>query len=186
MSPRRSTSPRRRPSSRPGRARGRRDRRNGRRALDLQLGDDGRRVHAPYLDCTLRREPAVRRTAGTTWSSRKTRPRTFMGANGELPTWARSSSTTRPTSSASSTTRPPTQRRPGAAEGGARVVEQRLRIRDRPALVGNSHYYSTAPAPAVWRRPGGSGRHGALRLRRRPDVSDQRCPAPSAATPAYP
>ena len=58
-------------------------------------------------------------------------------------------------------------------------------VTDLPS-AGNSHFYSTAPDAAVWQAQAAQGGTASYVYGAADDVLTASCPAPSAATPAYP
>jgi len=142
----------------------------------------------PYLDCVLRGVPGVD-DAGTAWNYvvvQEDAAADFMGKNGELPTWARY------------------QYNPGhfisivhhasadAGDMGALLNAARQAwnsaytyVTDLPS-ADNSHYYSTAPAAAVWQAQAAQGGSAGYLYGAGDDMLSTDCPAPSDQTPAYP
>jgi hypothetical protein len=139
----------------------------------------------PYLDCTLRG------TGGATdgWNYvvvQEDAATPFMGTNGELPAWARYRYNPEHFISiihhASSD--------PGDVRGLLTAARQRWNsayayVTDLPS-DGNSHYYSTAPGAAVWDAQAAQGGSAPYPYGVTDDTMTAECPAPSAATPAYP
>lgn len=139
----------------------------------------------PYLDCTLRG------TGGATdgWNYvvvQEDAATDFLGANGELPTWARAQYNPGHFISivhhASSD--------PGDVPELLTAARQRWNsayayVTDLPS-ADNSHYYSTAPAPAVWQAQTSQGGTASYVYGASDDVLTADCPPASPATPAYP
>jgi hypothetical protein len=139
----------------------------------------------PYLDCVLRG------TGGATdgWNYVVVQEDTaaaFVGANGELPTWARYQYNPGHFISivhhASSD--------PGDVPGLLTAARQRWNsaytyVTDLPSAE-NNHTYSTAPAAAIWQAQTSQGGTASYVYGAGDDVLTAACPAASAATPAYP